>query len=257
LIGQVAHEREVDILLIAEPGVSDEDTVGALTVATGKNYIAISDNIDKVRVFTRIAISKWKKRQSDPINARMAIWSIDIGKPQGILLAVAHFLSKMNANEGEQAMLAGEMAKEISRVEDHVGYERTVVVGDLNMNPFESGVAGGLSLHAVMTKELARRGTRIIQGKKYPFFYNPMWGFFGDRTHGPAGTYYHHAANINDVFWHMFDQVLLRPTLIDSLHDLMILDRIGEHDLLTKQAKLPHRDEYSDHLPLGFRMKLE
>lgn len=257
LIVRAVVERDVDILLLAESGVSDGDMETALKTATGREYAALSYHTDKVRLFTRLAVAQWVRRQTDALGARMAIWSVAIGAPPGILLAATHFVSKNNSSDGEQAMLAVELAKEISRVEEAVGHQRTVVVGDLNMNPFEEGVTGAPALHAVMTKKLAARVERVVQGTSYRFFYNPMWGFFGDRTVGPPGTYYHRSATVGDLFWHIIDQVLLRPNLMDRLHDLAILDSVGGERLLTESAGLPRDAGSSDHLPLAFRLELD
>jgi hypothetical protein len=43
---------------------------------------------------------------------------------------------------------------------------------------------------------------------------------------------------------------------MDSLADLAILDSIGGESLLTKEAGLPRHTDYSDHLPLAFRLNL-
>ncbi len=187
----------------------------------------------------------------------MAIWSVTVGRPPGILLAVTHFVSKNNYSSGGQAMLAQQVAKEINRVEEGVGHERTLLVGDLNMNPFEDGVTGALALHAVMTRKLAERVERIVQGARYRFFYNPMWGHFGDRTAGPPGTYYHRSPVVAELFWHMFDQVLLRPDLMGLLDDLAILDNIDGECLVTQPAGLPREVACSDHLPLAFHLNLD
>jgi hypothetical protein len=257
LIARAAVERDVDILLLAESGVSDGDLVKTLKAATGRDYVALSENADKVRLFTRLSIPLWRRRQTDALSARMAIWSVDAGKPPGILLAAAHFISKNHSSPGEQALLAVELAKEIHRVEEAVGHQRTLIVGDLNMNPFEDGMTGANALHSVMTRKLAERKERVVQGAAYPFFYNPMWGFFGDRTVGPPGTYYHRAATVAEIFWHMIDQVLLRPALMDLLEDLAILDCVDGESLLSHPAGLPRDTACSDHLPLAFRLKLD
>jgi len=257
LIGQAVVERDVDVLLLAEAGVSDADMLASLMQATGREYAAHSQRGDKVRLFSRLMGARWIRRQADPMNARMAIWSADIGRPPGILLATAHFVSKNYETAGGQSMLAAEMAKEVSRVEDSLGYQRTVVVGDLNMNPFEDGLAAATALHGVMTRKIAGKRERTVQAKPYRFFYNPMWGFFGDRTTGPAGTYHHGAATVGNLFWQMFDQVLLRPDLMNALQDLEILDRIGAQSLLTEKGGVPDRSVASDHLPLAFRLTLE
>ena len=105
-----------------------------------------------------------------------------------------------------------------------------------------------------MTRQLAGRKERVVQGTAYRFFYNPMWGLFGDRTVGPPGTYYHRAATVGALFWHMFDQVLLRPVLMDLLHDLAILDRIGGESLLTQPAGLPREATFFRPLAAGFSL---
>ena len=258
LIARAVVERDVDIVLLAESGVADGEMAAALTAANGQSYAAVSDAADKIRLFTRLPVAVWQKRQADAVNGRMAIWSVVVGRHPGILLAAAHFVPKgPSSNSGDQALLAVELAKEISRVEQGVGHERTLVVGDLNMNPFENGVTGANALHAVMTRKLAAKAQRTVQGNPYRFFYNPMWGHFGDRTDGPPGTYYHRPPSMTELFWHMYDQVLLRPSLMGLLDDLTILDRIDGESLLTPGFGVPYRQRYSDHLPLAFNLDLD
>lgn len=139
LLARAVVERDVDVLMVAESGASDGDVVSVLKRFTGRDYAALSIEADKVRLFTRLNVTQWRRRQTDALSARMAIWSVAVGKPPGILLAAAHFISKNYSSPGEQALLAAELAKEITRVEETVGHERTVVVGDLNMDPFEEG----------------------------------------------------------------------------------------------------------------------
>lgn len=109
----------------------------------------------------------------------------------------------------------------------------------------------------MMTRRIAERIERVVQGNRYRFFYNPMWGYWGDRTSGPPGTYYHHSPTPADLFWHMFDQVLLRPGLMNALEDLAILDGIAGESLLTQPGGLPRLADCFDHLPLAFRLNLD
>ena len=53
----------------------------------------------------------------------------------------------------------------------------------------------------------------------------------------------------------MFDQVLLRPTLMDQLVDVRILDHVGQEPLVTKKGR-PWASELSDHLPILVRLNL-
>ncbi|MBN9121635.1 MAG: hypothetical protein J0I06_21230 [Planctomycetes bacterium] len=92
-----------------------------------------------------------------------------------------------------------------------------------------------------------------------------MWSCLGDRPapriqpHGrrrPPGTYYFD--NTNDranAFWQMFDQVLLRPQLMEQLTHLEILEGDGTEELVTAEGK-PRANLMSDHLPILFELNL-
>lgn len=121
------------------------------------------------------------------------------------------------------------------------------------MNPFEQGVAGAGALHGVMVRAVAEREDRLIEGRNYRMFYNPMWGHLGDRTTGPPGTFYRSAAEAVNYFWNTYDQVLVRPELIDRLTELQVLDWDGTSSLLTPNG-LPDRTNGSDHLAPAFRL---
>lgn len=112
-------------------------------------------------------------------------------------------------------------------------------------------------LHAVMTKDIAIKRSRTVRQQAYPYFYNPMWGRFGDTTKGPPGTYYHSRANYHEYFWHMFDQVLIRPELLGTFDSetLQILTECGETMFLRRSGE-PDATRISDHLPLVFTLKV-
>jgi hypothetical protein len=54
----------------------------------------------------------------------------------------------------------------------------------------------------------------------------------------------------------MFDQVLLRPALMNSLKRLEIIDRIGATSLVSASSGVPLRETISDHLPVAFVIDL-
>ena len=80
-----------------------------------------------------------------------------------------------------------------------------------------------------MDRSIAREVSRIVGGQKRKFFYNPMWSRYGDGTIGPPGTYFYRGGQVSH-FWHMLDQVLLRPSLLDyySHGAMQIVEKIGE-----------------------------
>ena len=147
--------------------------------------------------------------------------------------------------------------KDIIHSETQIGHKKTIIVGDFNMNPFDYGMIAGPAMNSVMTKKIASRGSRTIQKRKFHFFYNPMWGCFGDRSDGLAGTYYYDKSGHVNYYWNIFDQVLLRPELIKFFIDqkLKILISDGNSSLLNSNG-IPDCNHFSDHLPILFSLEV-
>lgn len=124
------------------------------------------------------------------------------------------------------------------------------------MNPFEHGMVAAAGLHSVMSREIANRTVRTVQGRDYPFFYNPMWGHLGDRTSKTAGSYYYDSAQHVNYFWNVFDQVLIRPEVAAQFDPtaLSIVTAIGNRSLVRADGK-PDRNSFSDHLPVIFELE--
>ena len=92
-------------------------------------------------------------------------------------------------------------------------------------------------------------------GQRYPFFYNPMWSFLGDRNGTAPGTYHLSASEDVCYFWNAFDQVLIRPELMQRLgpDSVQVVSTVGDVSLLDAVGK-PDRSQYSDHLPVLLRL---
>lgn len=177
------------------------------------------------------------------------------------LLVVVHLTSAMYCSEPARDQRANELAKMIEKLEESCNKENeeqgkedyhTMIVGDFNLHPFSSGIIGAHGFHAVMDLNRALTGGRIIDGNRIRFYYNPMWNLMGRRDHVP-GTYYYEADQDDRLFyWYTFDQILLRPELIDAFmwEEFEIIDRIGEISLLRNHRI--YSEKYSDHLPVKF-----
>ncbi len=75
--------------------------------------------------------------------------------------------------------------------ETHLGHRNTVVIGDLNVNPFEDALTAADGLQGVMDRAVAARPARTVQGHAWDYFYNPMWSRLGDDSRvrpEPIGT---------------------------------------------------------------------
>jgi hypothetical protein len=145
--------------------------------------------------------------------------------------------------------------------EETAGNDRTVVVGDLNMNPFDDGLLDVRGLNALADRRtVQRKDSRrfgIVLHEEFRLFYNPMWSHFGDDIE-PAGTYYYDKSNAEvDPLWNIYDQVLLRPALLDRFQNknLKILTTDGVVSFIRRNGT-PNGDVYSDHLPIWFQLDL-
>jgi hypothetical protein len=126
------------------------------------------------------------------------------------------------------------------------------------MNPFEKGLVTANGLNAVSSRQVASRGSRKVLSRQYPFFFNPMWGHFGDRPGHPPGSYYYERAEMVNYYWNVFDQVMVRPDIMDRCdgEGVKILTKAGDASLLRDDG-IPNSKDFSDHLPLLFEIELK
>jgi hypothetical protein len=168
---------------------------------------------------------------------------------------VTHFPSKLHWSDESQAFECTELARRISEQEEAAGHNRTILVGDFNMNPFEFGMVAASGLNSVVSRKVADLGVRTVQGREYRFFYNPMWNHLGDAKSDSAGSYYYDNAQHVNYFWNVFDQVLIRPELTKGFdpNRLNIVTSVGARSLVRSDGR-PDYTYASDHLPIVFEL---
>ncbi len=255
IIANLATLHEVDVLILVECGRltavlealnSGEDVQFHLTESAYKNVV----------IYTRLsrkAITTISKHEGEKLAVRRLI----LRNKTDVLLIATHSISKLHHSSVSQSSDCTKLARKIRNIEEDVGHSNTILVGDLNMNPFEQGLIVADGLHAVMSRHIALKKQRKVRQEYYPFFYNPMWSHFGDANDECAGTYYHKGSGRYDtIFWNIFDQVLIRPDLLPMFQDedLRILSEDGKESFLTKGG-LP-RKSISDHLPILFKLSV-
>lgn len=173
-------------------------------------------------------------------------------------LVLIHYQSKLHWDDNDQNAHAPELKRFIDELEEQTNHDRTVVMGDFNMNPFQLGMVQTTGLHTTMDKRMAKLGNRTVNDKIYKFFYNPMWSFYGEKGKGEVnGTYFYQSAKPITYFWNIFDQVILRPNLLEAFDEdsLKILTEINGKKLLTLQGRVDNT--ISDHLPVVFELNLK
>jgi hypothetical protein len=86
-----------------------------------------------------------------------------------------------------------------------------------------------------------------------------MWRLYGSDPAGDAGAgsyYYHGGSDATEPFWHMLDQVLIRPECADRLppNELRLVTVTGT-ERLTDADGFPDAQLGSDHLPVTFLLR--
>jgi endonuclease/exonuclease/phosphatase family metal-dependent hydrolase len=254
-IARLARANDVDVLMLAECNSEADQVFRALNQAEPGRYRYPFSEGERIRIFTRFPETSLIDHFNSPLD-RLTIRRLRVDGSIDILLSVLHFQSRVSWTREHQALEATVIAREIARAEDEVSHRRTILVGDMNMNPFDPGMVGAQAFNGVMTRTLAGMVERTVAGRSYRCFYNPMWGLFGDRTLGPAGTFFHGASSPGNQYWCMYDQLLLRPELAGALRNVRILDSDGEASLVTKYTGRPSKSKASDHLPILFQLDI-
>lgn len=254
-VARLAHRHAADWLILAEVNDDPAEVLLQLNEGNAASPFRFAAGVSEaVRIFVRFS-----SEYVEPVreSARYSIRAVRMPARQEILLVATHLPSLLHMSRESQMGEFFELSRAIREAETARGHQRTMVVGDLNANPFSDPVVSAAGMNAVMTRIVAKRDARTVQGRQYPFFYNPMWSCLGERDGTPPGSYYYDSGEDVQHFWHTFDQVLIRPSLMDAFDDstLRILDSDGHESLLSATGK-PDRKGASDHLPIHFCLKV-
>ncbi len=250
LIAGLCHDHRPDVIVLAEVESPISKLLRLLNSETRQQYIPDrSPGLSKrLQILTTLPPES-VQLVHDTFDLAIRHYMPPVGA--GLLLVAAHLRSKQYETASGQALSATRISQIVKQAELQVGHDRTVVIGDLNMNPFEDGLTAAAGMHALMDRRTTSRGSRVLNGERVPYFYNPMWSKFGDIGPEPPGTYFYNSSSQVNLYWHMFDQVLIRPSLaqVCGPEDVRIVTHIGGTSLLTAGLGRPKR-YISDHLPI-------
>ncbi len=255
-IVELVNENEIDVIFIAESNLKPSYILNKLNSKGPKYFYCPSNVCDKILVYSKFKDKIFPLLQDSPRIFARQLHSNKLN--QSITIICLHYQSKVNWNNEDQAAHSTEMKLFIDSVENLVGHKRTIVCGDFNMHPFDNGIIQSTGFHTTMDRNIAKKFTRKIGGKDYDYFYNPMWGFLGDLGRGKvSGTIYYSPAKPINYHWNLFDQVLIRPELIDYFDDdfLDIITNINSISLLNS-SNIIDDIKFSDHLPIKFSVHI-
>jgi exonuclease III len=253
VVADLADEHKADVIVLAECNIDPATMLMALNRGPGSGFHFPTSPNKSIKILTRFSRDFVRPVYDSD---RLSVRRLNLPSRSELLLAALHFPSKLFMSDDDQVLECTALARTISDQEKRVGHQRTVLVGDFNMNPFESGMVGAAALHSVMSRQISSRGSRTVQGQEYPFFYNPMWNHLGDARSHTAGTYFWDNSKHVNYFWNAFDQVLLRPELAERFdpNGLKILTSVGDRSLVRPDGR-PDNTNSSDHLPLVFELE--
>lgn len=244
LVCELAKSTSADAIVLCENRVSVETALSSLQKNVSKDFVVPSAvSSDKFHCFCRKSSLDLSEAHS---GFRCSVRHFNVGQHQA-LLALVHVPDLRNHDEYARLSFAHSLAREMQFAKKQQNTKKLVMLGDFNLNPYDvaMNLAGGLN--AMMTKACVSGGYRTFQNERYEFFYNPMWGLFGDNTAGPPGTI-HDTSNQGMYGWSMFDQVLFHYTMVETFHTVEILTQAGETRLTNKKGR-PDK-KISDHFPL-------
>ena len=149
----MATEFGVDVFMFAESAFQPEELIAALQVAKIGRYCFPKAENKRIQIYTRFKQSALDEKYNS-VDDRLTIRSLGT-ETTTVLLAVIHFQSQWYATPNDQAMQTQVVSRNIVQTENELGHQRTILVGDLNMNPFDPGMVHAQGLNSVMTRNLA------------------------------------------------------------------------------------------------------
>lgn len=256
-ISNIAKHNNIDVILLAENQNLDPIEL-LLALNSESSEYELPNPIfqsNRIKVFTKFS-NRFIIPVADDSESRFTCFKIKFPIIEELLVFGVHLPDRGNNQADSVSSYAGRIARRIKEIEKEQKLNNTIVMGDFNMNPSDPAMLDAESFHAIMDSEIAKKESRIVSNKDYNYFYNPMWSLHGDIGNNVTGSYYYKNAELVNYHWNVFDQVLIRPSLIDNFEkdSLKFVDFDGEKSLLKKNG-IPD-EKYSDHLPLMFTLNL-
>ncbi|MGL5795689.1 MAG: hypothetical protein ACRC06_15075, partial [Waterburya sp.] len=158
----LCHKNEVDILVLAECELSDVEILQAINPNLERKYLAPFNPSSYLSFFYRYPPECISLVRDD---GRTAIRRISPPIGDDFILVALHLPSKLRMQDKEQIFECIRVIQSIEEAESRLGHDRTIVIGDFNMNPFETGMVSADGFHAVMDCNIASQDSRKVQGK--------------------------------------------------------------------------------------------
>jgi len=248
LVCSITASTNADIVVLIESNGSPKEMLTALQTNVSPDFYyptVIEPQIrQRFHCFCRTPKLDLSEIHS---GVRVSVRKLKIGHDETLLMLV-HGIDPRNYDPASRQSNIQLIADEMRHVQSQEKTNKLILLGDFNMNPFDSGMNLPTGLNAMMTKACVKPGRRTYQYNEYEYYYNPMWSLFGDNTDGPAGTIYD-TSQQGPYGWNMFEQVIVHHSLIEIFHSVQILTEAGKESLMTSKGR-PNKKTASDHFPI-------
>lgn len=247
ILCDLVDENDISILVLAEYVADIEELIQLLYKRGILMKPAITAGCDRIQALAIERLRIEPMQQSDYATIQYLDGSI--------LLCGIHLNSQMHPGHKEiRDDRIRRLVQDVMACEKSQSTKNTIIVGDFNIPPYDDSCINATCLHAQPIYEETIRESRKVDKVDRYMFYNPMWNLLGD-FNKPYGTFYYSSGNPINTYWHILDQVIIRPDLRNRFvnESLKILTKTNHTSLLDIKG---HPDlSISDHLPLTFEIK--
>lgn len=254
LLAALCDVHDVAIAFVAEYGSDAQRFSRAFNDASPCRFESITNNCERVVTLSRLS----QPSHIVTILDTRYFTTVRVTAPamESILATGVHLPSALYADEATREYECIDLARQLAAVEDREGHARSVVIGDFNLDPYHNGLVAHGAMHAISSRAIAAKQSRVHLERQSLFYYNPMWSHLGDYVGSSHGTYYYRGSGVRVPYWHAYDQALLRPSL--SKHfvvgDLQVISDIDGVKLVDQHG-VPDIENVSDHLPIVLNVR--
>lgn len=242
---EICQENDIDILGICEGKELDKNNI--IKKLSFKEVFLLSNLKDRgIKLFCKKNINMKVNAENNFYHKEYSLLIENINYK----ILLLHLPSKLRLDNISQSHFATRF-REILKGINYQG-KKTIIFGDFNMNPFEEGMISSEAFHALNSKLITSKIQREVYGEKRYYFYNPTWFLYAKSHNEIIGSYYYNSSDFINLFWNMFDQVIISPDLVDNFNfdTFKIIEKTRLRNFC-KNGK-PNEVTYSDHLPIFF-----
>lgn len=250
-ISELIESEHCNINAFAE---TDEETMKKVISILNKKHGTVyyqynTPGCDRIKLILKFPINNISLLNQ---HKYFSLVKIDLPKSK-IILGFVHFPSKIYHTQDEIRRASEILCTQIATEENRHDIENSLIIGDFNVDPFETPMISLTGMAATNGIECSRRDTVTRAAEKRKLFYNPMWVLYSKNRERP-GSFKYSRPGEDVISWHFLDQVVIRPSLIEyfNFDSLNLIKGTVNFNYLNKNLT----PVLSDHLPLTCQLDI-